>query len=543
MRGRRLAGFAAALLVGAVIGVLLWPSVQREMMLRDLIKDDAIARRAAAQWWGQAARPGASTGDPAPSRLQEHSDYARRAAAGIEGDSPQAVFVDVATLLREEGFWRFPVISEQLWARRLHLILDSQDRAAAESVLDELTAAEAPRNGREIESLWQRVVQWPPHAAVRRRAMMEAAANLPRGRVEELAAAARADEDAGVRRLAWLLLGHLQPESGYAGQWREEQPRVAEAMLWAATATDRDDSATLLTACDASPWPSTTLPWLLARSDDPRARQRLEALVLDGNRPALLHAAERWGDPTERLPAVHQAWLGVLAGDDTEAPMRLRRWAAWRAQPADVADLLDEPVAEDGSAWAAVLLAERLLSRERASDLARQWLSALDPEVQRAGALLYGLTSRDAWRLSEEYEASSNPAFRRAARLGVMMASLGSAAAAADRAYAWTVATTQPGERLDALMALLAVGDTEAAEAVLTAPQGEAGAAMIERAWLIERFLPQYAAMVAPLCPWDDDVAALQFDIMRTAFALESGADRFDTESRTFQPGESRAAP
>lgn len=121
-----------------------------------------------------------------------------------------------------------------------------------------------------------------------------------------------------------------------------------------------------------------------------------------------------------------------------------------------------------------------------------------------------------------------------------MMAGLDSAGAAAERAYAWTIVTTQPGERLDALMALLAVGDAQAAEAVLTAPQQNAGDAMLERAWLIERFMPEYAAMVSPACPWDDSVATLQFDVMRTAFALDRAAGGFDSESRTFRRDASR---
>lgn len=115
------------------------------------------------------------------------------------------------------------------------------------------------------------------------------------------------------------------------------------------------------------------------------------------------------------------------------------------------------------------------------------------------------------------------------------MVSANAESAKSEHAYAWTIAMTQGNERIGALMALLASADAAAAEAVLTAPaDGLAGAALLERAWLIERFLPDYASLVAPLCPWNDDVAALQFDIMRTAFALGGGSDSFDQTKRVF---------
>jgi hypothetical protein len=306
-------------------------------------------------------------------------------------------------------------------------------------------------------------------------------------------------------------------------------------MLWAATVTNRDEAAALLTACDEAPWPCATLPWLLSRSNDPAARERLEALVVDRNAGTALHIAERWGVGLERLTADQRAWLGDAG---TEASALQRRWAAWRNQPENVGALLADPVATDGSVWAGVLLAERLLSEETQVEFARRWLSDSDLNVRCAGALLYGLSSRDGWRLAEAYAQSSDPAFRRAARLAQFVANLDTVeaeATAVDRAYAWTVVATVPGERLEALLALLASGDVEAARAVLTAPlDAAAGTGMLERAWLIERFLPDYAAIVAPLCPWSDDVTALQFDIMRTAFALGGGAESFDDNRRVF---------
>ncbi|GEM_PF-5855468 len=539
MRRRRVVGFGIALLVGVVIGMLLWPTVQREMMLRRVFGEDAAARDEAVQWWEEAV----NAGEPRVTRLQQHPAMAERMARRLDGVESEDGFVAAASLLRETGFWHLPLISTESWARRLGLILDSGDEAAARNVLDELANTGVPRDDEHVLAVWQRLLSWELQADVRRSALLHAAAWFGRKGIEPYAAAARDDADAEVRRVAWLLLGHLHPAMGYAGQWRAEEPAVAEAMLWAATVTNRDDASALLTACDASPWPTAALPWLLARSDDPAARERLEALVVDGNRSAMLHLAERWRVGLERLPLAQQAWLGEMPGGGSgEQALRWRRWVAWRTRPAEVDGLLDEPVAEDGSVWAAVLLAERLLGGDAREKLARRWLNELDSATRGAGALLLGLDGGGGWRLSEEYQESTEPSFRRAARLGMLMDSANADTAQDEHAYAWTIATTQENERIQALMALLASGDRAAAQAVLTTPaEGSSGAAMLERAWLVERFLPDYAAMVAPLCPWNDQVATLQFDILRTALALDASTGSFDIDSRVF--GSDAGAP
>ncbi len=529
---RRVVGFGVALLVGVVIGMLLWPSVHREIMLRRLFSEDAAERGIAVQWWEEVM----NAGEPRVTRLQRYPSMAERMARRLDDVESQERFVAIASLLRATDSWDFPLISIKSWARRLGLILDSDDEAAARSVLDELAQADVSRDDESALAIWQRVLEWKAPADVRRSALLHAARWFGREGIESYAAAARDDADPAVQRVAWLLLGHVQPTSGYAGQWRGQEPAVAEAMLWAATVTNRDDATALLTACDASPWPTVALTWLLSRSDDPAARERLEELIVDGNRSAMLHLAERWGVGVDRLPFAQQAWLGEApVGGRDEQELRWRRWASWRTRPTDVEVLLEEPLAEDGSVWAAVLLAERLLDDDAREKLARRWLDSLEPAMRGAGALLAGLVGGAGWRLTEAYQESSEPAFRRAARLGMLMVSANAESAKSEHAYAWTIAMTQGNERIGALMALLASADAAAAEAVLTAPaDGLAGAALLERAWLIERFLPDYASLVAPLCPWNDDVAALQFDIMRTAFALGGGSDSFDRTKRVF---------
>lgn len=211
----------------------------------------------------------------------------------------------------------------------------------------------------------------------------------------------------------------------------------------------------------------------------------------------------------------------------------MARWSAWRRGQGDADRLLEKPVAEDGSVWAAVLLAERLLTRAEAVQRGRQWMAHDSNEVRSAGAMLLALIGESIEPIRQSYAASHDESFRVHARLALLMAGERETALPG---YAWRV--LEAGEarhRLAALAALLAAGDVQAAQAVLTPPSDLPGAAMLERAWLIERFLPEHAAVVAPLCPWSDEVAALQFDIMAAAWALRGGAESFDPIGRTFR--------
>ncbi len=53
MKRRRLLGFGAALLLGAAIGALLWPTIEREWMLRRLFSDVGEQRSRAVFWWSE----------------------------------------------------------------------------------------------------------------------------------------------------------------------------------------------------------------------------------------------------------------------------------------------------------------------------------------------------------------------------------------------------------------------------------------------------------------------------------------------------------
>ncbi|MEM9345434.1 MAG: hypothetical protein AAGB26_02330 [Planctomycetota bacterium] len=56
------------------------------------------------------------------------------------------------------------------------------------------------------------------------------------------------DGNTTIARRAWMIVGHLNPFSGFAVDWKQADPVVAEAMLWAAVKTNPESDKPALTA-------------------------------------------------------------------------------------------------------------------------------------------------------------------------------------------------------------------------------------------------------------------------------------------------------
>jgi|GEM_PF-2266666 len=72
------------------------------------------------------------------------------------------------------------------------------------------------------------------------------------------------DANQVIARRAWMVVGHLNPFSGFAVNWQDAGPFVAEAMLWAATKTNPENIAPVQ---DALRSPTTARRGLLAASE------------------------------------------------------------------------------------------------------------------------------------------------------------------------------------------------------------------------------------------------------------------------------------
>lgn len=71
------------------------------------------------------------------------------------------------------------------------------------------------------------------------------------------------DENKHIARRAWMIAGHLNPFSGFAVNWKDADPFIAEGMLWAAAKTNPDNPKAVWMAFDE---PETQPISLLAMS-------------------------------------------------------------------------------------------------------------------------------------------------------------------------------------------------------------------------------------------------------------------------------------
>ncbi|MEO0475602.1 MAG: hypothetical protein AAF085_06480, partial [Planctomycetota bacterium] len=67
------------------------------------------------------------------------------------------------------------------------------------------------------------------------------------------------DENKYIARRAWMIVGHLKTQSGFAVNWRDADPFVAEAMLWAAVKTNPENSKPALDSMRSSKNPTLGL--------------------------------------------------------------------------------------------------------------------------------------------------------------------------------------------------------------------------------------------------------------------------------------------
>ncbi|NOG53641.1 MAG: hypothetical protein HND57_04840 [Planctomycetes bacterium] len=315
-----------------------------------------------------------------------------------------------------------------------------------------------------------------------------------------------------IQREAWLLLAAANPDAGFSTAINTTTaPDVTEAILWASITTNPDQAAPLLAA--AQQWSTTparrdayrTSLYLLGRSTDDTAIHYLSDRARTGDADALtalkLLAARSDADSEvgvllneiddeSMVPDINTD-LTLLAAGDADAIKRalratttptadgltpeqevMTRWLAWYDHaPAEQAGLSAEggadPVAADGSVWAAVLLAERTLTPGEAADLADTWIHDLDDNVKRAGLLLAGLCGTHPIEIQRLLDEAETVDVRRAARLASGMVSRDDTA---NRGACRRIAEAEsdhPGRFNEALLALLAAGDPDAVDQLL----------------------------------------------------------------------------
>lgn len=165
-------------------------------------------------------------------------------------------------LLDGRLLWSRGRVPDELWLRWLVLMAGSEAEVTQYKAADQLGAL--PKRVGE-ERITQALPQLADskHDSVRAKVLAACAgyakiANSPTP-YEQIIFKLGSDPNPTIARRAWLIVGHLDPLSGYAVQWRDADPFVAEAMLWAAVKTNPDNPKPAMEALAELPYAPAAL--------------------------------------------------------------------------------------------------------------------------------------------------------------------------------------------------------------------------------------------------------------------------------------------
>lgn len=170
------------------------------------------------------------------------------------GDDAELLLV--VELLDTRLLWSKQWAPLDLWVRWLSVLAESGSELTqfntAKRLGDLPGEADDPRIIRALSTL-----SASTYDTVRNRVLYEVAgyaaiAEDPTG-YEQIIFALGGDANKHIARRAWMTVGHLNPFSGFAVNWKNADPFVAEAMLWAAVKTNPENPKPALQAINSAP--------------------------------------------------------------------------------------------------------------------------------------------------------------------------------------------------------------------------------------------------------------------------------------------------
>jgi hypothetical protein len=500
-----------AVLVGAVGAWLAWPAWQLHRALVAIASPDRATRD---EGWRHLEPRVADHLNDLDTRLADAGDDALRHGADVR---------------RRLGHWDWTRTPRGLFLRELEI------RAADETTEVQITATrdlavapldlDADRLGGTFRTLLA-----SPSSSVRRAAFEAAAGWLGPERGAWLEGIVPVTDDS-LQRMTHLALTAVEFPGPGEPQPPLEASDVREARLLRNTLVDPSDASAVLAWMDATesePDPPA-LEYVLRHSRDRRAVRALEERADAGSRSAryALHARSRHADETQARRIVR----------DADAAPTTRRVAAWRwpGIPRDLLDILLalDPREDDGSVYAAALLAERRLPRADAVARAEAWIRSFNDDEKRAGALLAALLGAHHDLLAEAHTAEDMADVRTTQRLALW--ALGRPTGPDDpREFAFRTLHRSDGDfNPDAALCMLRAGDAGALD-LLTRPPRASRQSVQQRAWLIERFVPSWYERLGRPIGGNPRALRLHFDALRARSLLERRRIEFDEETATF---------
>jgi hypothetical protein len=528
MRPVAVVSLAAALLAGTAAGWWGYPHWRMGRALQAITGDDPAAREAGWRWL------------LAPPLRPRAEGLTPRINASLNEASTVSL-LEAADALRTMRQWGWDHQPAELVVRELAL------RAQSGNEVDQVLAARAMLScplhldGGDVLPLFATLLTSPARDA-RAIALDGACMWLGPARAHRLAELSLPPGDLCLRRMSILARSWAERLEPTPAIEPEDPVGVVEAkLLYAVRAHPEDARAVLDVLAGWTSEPRPAFAAILRYSEDPQASTALGRLADAGDPTAALVLG---AGPPE---SARRRWRRVLDDPATE-PWR-RRLAAWRLGGLghrELATLLDaDPAEPTGNVYAAALVAQRCLPRDRAVALAASWIVDLNDDYKRAGALLAALLGEHRALLRRAYELEDMAQVRAAQRVSLF--ALGVTVGEQDPVeVAYRVLSEPSGEfDPDPALCLLLVGHRPALALLTTLPPASAGtdwrAAVQQRAWLIERFVgPWHEAAGRPIAA-DLRAVRLHFDALEALRLLTQRRLRFDARERTFVAARGRS--
>ncbi|MFW6060283.1 MAG: hypothetical protein ACODAQ_08875 [Phycisphaeraceae bacterium] len=510
----------------------------------------------------------------------------------LESIEDQANFVQMVNALDRAGIWSRRHVSDDAWLRWLDILIEADEAGMRRVAAEELATLTHRADDARMHEMLAALLE-DEQAPVREAALRTAALFV--GEVEDATPLLRMigqrtrDEAPSIARHAWILLGLIEPASGFSANWRQAPVEVAEAILWAAVKTNPDRPQPALEA-----WRDVELAkrlramglYALSLADDPQdiapiVRDAMETQTTDDamlqRRRVLLagHVLRRWPEALA-LPSIEPrtllardsafAWsmapraealtftsedelasvdaaalLAYLEGCDTGAvelaevrPLSsMLRIAAARKMKSPRLRML-EPAFNSPHATVrdlACIVAIERFEEGQLDTLIASLLTDLNDDAKMSGAILAGLTGLQTDLLRERANQEDVWAVQKIMRVGLWMQ--GAAPAMTEQVPALLTRRDVPRSTL--LMALLHRRHPAGLDYLL-APHGELPSdlqrLLVHYRWwhVLERFLPDDAPS---LWLWADEALhRFQIDVLRDWYLLHRGELTRPTEDR-----------
>jgi hypothetical protein len=484
MRKAPLIAAAVILLIAVGVIVVAWPHYQQQRMMARLVATDPEERQQGWIWLKE------------NQAIDEHRDAILQALRNANDDA----LLDGAIALDEQGLWGWPQDAD-LVLREVDVRTNSSNGNDVQLALERMQTCPIDMASDAALPRFKALLNtWSP--SVRQAALEAALAWAGQERVAQVLTIMPADANRSLARIAWLADAWKRPSDGF------------------------------LKVTDATP--EHEMAQALHLIDGPAADEALKALAEQGDATAKASLRQR-----SNLPSLETLWT---VATDTEAPIWQRRLAAWYGAPLNAAEisaiLRDDPAEPDGTVYSAVLLAERKLPLPIAQGLARSWITDLNDDKKRAGALLAALLAEHPDRVKAALETEDIMQVRTAQRNALL--ALGEPIEADDPIeFAYRTLHKENGDfNPDTAMCLLLAGHEPALGLLVSRPypdRRQYRESVQQRAWLLERFAPSWHKQVGRPLGSDPRSVTMYFDLLRTLQLMTQGRMQYNEATRTFE--------